>query len=117
MLIIEQFKTPVDVNESKLKGLLAAKLKIDYESIKDFSIVKKSLDARYKPDLFNVYSLCFSCSKEESLLKNKKIKNLKPYVLPKNYDPRSFYKEENSTKKIAVIGMGPAGLLCGLCLA
>ncbi|MBO4807889.1 MAG: FAD-dependent oxidoreductase [Lachnospiraceae bacterium] len=117
MLIIEQFKTPINVNETKLKGILAGKLRIDEDSIKDFSIVKKSLDARYKPDLFNVYSLAFSCPKEERLLNNKKIKNLKSYSKPKEYDPRAFFKEENSKKKIAVIGMGPAGLLCGLCLA
>ena len=117
MLIIEQFKTPIDVNESKLKDLLALKLKIDRDSIKDFSIVKKSLDARKKPELFNVYSLAFSCNKEGSLLKNKKIKNLKSYTLPKEYDPSEFYKDENSGAKIAVIGMGPAGLLCGICLA
>ena len=60
MLIIEQFKTPIDVNESKLKDLLALKLKIDSDSIKDFSIVKRSLDARKKPELYNVYSLAFS---------------------------------------------------------
>ena len=59
MLIIEQFKTPINVNETKLKGILAGKLRIDEDSIKDFSIVKKSLDARYKPDYLMFTVLLF----------------------------------------------------------
>lgn len=117
MLIIEQFKTPINADESDLQGMLARKLKVSPCSLSDFTIVKKSLDARNKPELFNVYSLAFSYSKEESLLKNKKIKNLKSYTKPKEYDPKMFFKDAYREKKVAVIGMGPAGLLCGLCLA
>ena len=76
MLIIEQFKTPITTDESDLQGMLARKLKVSPDSLRDFTIVKKSLDARNKPELFNVYSLAFSYSKEESLLKNKKINQI-----------------------------------------
>ena len=116
MIILEQFKVPVNSKDKDIKALLAHKLKLDNDKIKDFCIRRRSIDARYKPDIYYVYSISFSCPDEEKLLKNKKIKNLKPFEAPKIYKPENF-KSDNKDKITAVVGMGPAGLFCALCLA
>ena len=116
MIILEQFKVPVNSKDKDIKVLLAHKLKLDNDKIKDFCIRRRSIDARYKPDIYYVYSISFSYPDEEKLLKNKKIKNLKPFEAPKIYKPENF-KSDNIDKKTAVVGMGPAGLFCALCLA
>lgn len=59
-----------------------------------FKIVKKSLDARDKNNIFWLYSIAFSSEEE--------------FILPKKY-----LKIKNPPK-IAVIGSGPAGLFCAV---
>lgn len=115
MLIIDQFKTPISTKESELKIILASKLKINIDSIKDIKIIKKSIDARKKPEVFYVYSIAFHTDNEGKLLKKNKDLRLfeeKEYKIPSdvNYD---ISKEGRPV----VIGAGPAGLFCGLILA
>ncbi len=94
--------------------------------IRDLSILRESIDARKKGDLWILYSVAVSCDQEEKVLK-KHLKNVDPYC------PAEFVIPENSrkipgsdaNKKVlspVVIGAGPAGLFaayylakCGLC--
>ncbi|MDE6868529.1 MAG: hypothetical protein K2J83_05250 [Clostridia bacterium] len=79
------------IGESEQKLLQIAKKKLP--SVKRFSIIKKSLDARDKGNIFWVYSIAFSDDDEEV--------------------ERPFEKLANPPK-VAVIGSGPAGLFCAL---
>ena len=57
MIKVDQIKLSVYENESKLKDIVAKKLRINSSDIKDYSILKKSVDARKKPDVYFVYSI------------------------------------------------------------
>ena len=62
---------------SKLQKKAAKLLGISVEDFTQFTIVKRSLDARKKPNLFVLYTVRFSCRRESEVLKrNRKNKNL-----------------------------------------
>ena len=82
--------------------------------ISDFSILKKSLDAREKNDIKYVYSVSLKTDDktEKNLLK--KHKNIseykvKPYHIPLN--------KKAADSDIVIVGMGPAGLFSALILS
>ena len=62
--------------------------------VKYFKIIKKSLDARDKSNIFWVYSIAFS-REEES-------------------EPKPIYQKIADTPKVVIVGSGPAGLMCAL---
>ena len=51
MIRISQIKLPVEHNEAQLYQKVEKSLKIKKEQINKLEIVKKSIDARKKPDL------------------------------------------------------------------
>lgn len=116
MLKVDQIKLSVNDSESKLKGIIAHKLKVNENAIKDFSILKKSIDARKKPDVYYVFSVIVSLSKDDEkriLAKCKKDNNINPYK-PMVYTIPKLNKESDSP---IVIGAGPAGLFAAYILA
>lgn len=67
-------------NTKEIQKKLAAKLHIRPEEITEMQIVKKSIDARKKPELFLNYTVAFTGRNEEDILKhNRKNKNLSKY--------------------------------------
>ena len=87
-------KMPVTATESDLL-LKASKLSgIPKDKIKHFKIVKKSLDARDKNNIFYNYSLEVSSKIEK--------------------ESEKFYKTVNGKPTVLVVGAGPAGLFCAL---
>ena len=97
-----------------LKALILKYLKIAEAELLDFKIVKKSLDARKKPNLYHVFSVDVTLKNEAHVLK-KKIKNIniineKPYILP------ALSKKPLKNPPI-IIGFGPAGIFCAYILA
>lgn len=83
-------------------------------------IVRKSLDARKKPELFYSYSIVFECRREEEILRrNRKNRNLS------RYEPKPdvmelvnrIRGEERERPHVLIVGSGPAGLMCGYFLA
>ena len=62
--------------------------------VKYFKIIKKSLDARDKSNIFWVYSIAFS-REEES-------------------EPKPIYQKIADPPKVVIVGSGPAGLMCAL---
>lgn len=87
---LDNVKLNVGESEDKLIGLAKRKLK---GKLKYFKILKKSLDARDKNNIFWVYSIAFSDEAEEEKPPLKKLKNAPSAV---------------------IIGSGPAGLFCAL---
>ncbi|MBR6344200.1 MAG: FAD-dependent oxidoreductase [Lachnospiraceae bacterium] len=128
MLTINQLKINTDKiigqeNELKIiKKALSEKIKTDGGLISDLRILKKSLDARKKPELNYIYTVCFKVPDKhrDRLLKNSKL-NISEYK-PAIYKYPEISKEnaEVSLRKYGrpvIIGSGPAGYMCGYMLA
>lgn len=127
MITINQLKTEI-VFDDKDSGIIDSKeilkkkaaktLGIRPREILEISILKHSIDARKKPQLFHVYTLGVELTNkgnEEKAVRQCKNKNAafsssKPYVFP-----ASGQKELKEPP--VIIGMGPAGLFCGYMLA
>ena len=119
MIEIQQIKLPIDkAEESAIKIKCAKKLHIPPTEIKKLQIIKKSVDARHKPDLFFIFSCVICVDNEDHLLKKaKKDTTIKKYE-PEVYQP--FYNGKNSISKEpspVIIGAGPAGLFAAYLLA
>lgn len=92
----------------------AKRLRINEKDITGFTILKKSIDARKKPEVFLLYQIAVSVSTDEQrLLHNHHLKNISEYH-PKTYQLKSGSKRE---KRPVIVGLGPAGLFAGLILA
>lgn len=111
MLKIDNVKLPIDLDENALKNEVA---KISgCKSINDFKILKKSIDARDKNDIFYVYSVAFSTQNEEKLINS----NIKVYNQPIDTIDELIKGIKWTGKPPIVVGMGPAGLFLSLSLA
>lgn len=116
MLRIRQIKIEVTKFSNEiLKEAISKKLRIDLSLITSFRIVKESLDARNKNEIFYVYEVDVSVKNEENVLKKVHSQDIfiapnEEYVLP---------KEGNVTLKDRpiIVGSGPAGLFTGYLLA
>lgn len=114
MIRINQVKLPVEHTSDALHKKVQELLK--YKGPMDVEIVKRSLDARKKPQLFYVYVVDVSVpEKEESKLlrrcHNNRIQKIEPvkYEFP--------VKQYEGKARPVIVGMGPAGLFCGYVLA
>ncbi|MBQ8327410.1 MAG: FAD-dependent oxidoreductase [Lachnospiraceae bacterium] len=113
MIRITQCK--VRISGQDLKKKAAEILKVPVQEIIELHIVKQSIDARKKPDLFYVYTLDCKLKnvKEENLVK--KLKNKDVCVVDEFI--YQFPKVTKKGQRPIIIGTGPAGLFCGYMLA
>jgi len=65
MLRIDQIKIRVSDKQPDLQKAVCSKLKISDSEIIDIGIIRRSLDARKKPELYYVFSLSVSCRNED----------------------------------------------------
>ena len=115
MIRVSQLKLPVEHSEEQFYQKIEKSLKIKKDQIKKLQIVKKSIDARKKPDISIVYSVDVWVDKEEKILKHSGNKNAvcvkeKKYKVPEHGTERFNHRP-------VVIGAGPAGLFCAYLLA
>ena len=116
MIRIQQLKLPIRHTEADLKARILKKLGIREDAMISYEIRKQSIDARKKPELFYVYTADVNVRKEAALKKKKKQSDIlflekeKPYKITVQNDRRP-------DERPVIIGMGPAGLFCGLELA
>ena len=130
MIKINQLKLGVTESVVKLKLFSAKVLKIEPKDIETLEVVKRSIDARKKPDIFFSYTVMIGTSlgedKEKKLVeklrnRNVSIEGTVSYREPKLNDVicgvprREFFKEENN--RPVVVGFGPAGMFAALILA
>ncbi len=124
MLRMQQIKIPVthmskDEELKKLGKKVASLLRIPEDKIKELQIIRRSVDARKKPDLYYVYTVDIAAEHEGSLLKaaskgkDKDKIMLSPAV---NYHFPAV-PEGAMCPRILVVGSGPAGLFCTYYLA
>lgn len=113
MIRLNRLKLDYRHTEEELLKSAAKKLQINPKDILSYTILKKSIDARHKPDILYEYTLSIKLNNEAGILKgNKNIKKNeeKPYIF-------AVTGLEKLNKPPVIIGSGPAGLFCGLMLA
>ncbi|KPZ27936.1 Uncharacterized protein ALO56_04492 [Pseudomonas viridiflava] len=117
MLRITELKLPIDHPDEDLRPALLQRLGIDSSELLDFTLFKRSYDARKKSsELCFIYTIDFQVSDEEALLR--KFANDR-HVGPA---PDVSYKvvghaPEGLTERPIVVGFGPCGIFAGLLLA
>lgn len=115
MIRINEIKLSLDSDKNELKKAVLSILRINEEQLKDYKIVKKSVDARKKDNVFFTYSVNAEVSGDEAEIikkaKSKKVIEAKlpervviPAIIPNKFRP-------------VVIGFGPAGMFSALLLA
>lgn len=116
MILIQQVKVAV---ESDSMEILIQKIShicgVGADEISRLKVVKRSIDARKKPEVWIVYALAFSCGKKEpDILKRLQKKKIAASV----YAPKE-YRIPSATSVLppVVIGAGPAGLFAAYALA
>lgn len=114
MLRINQLKLPVEHTPGQLKKKIIKTLQIKENELKSYTVRKKSLDARKKPELYYVYSVDVSLAGEAAVLKRSKGNVQKAEKI--RYRIPDYGKERMSLRPV-VIGSGPAGLFCAYLLA
>ena len=120
MLRINQMKVAMGTDESILIRKAADLLKINISDIAKLQIVKRSIDARKKPEIFLNYAVDVELaesvvSKEEKIAKRFQ-PNQVSVVTEKKYEFPASGDSEMMHRPV-VVGMGPAGLFCAYFLA
>ncbi|MCM1038506.1 MAG: FAD-binding protein [Ruminococcus sp.] len=120
MIRISNLKIPVSHTEEELESKAAAVLHVKKEDIQSWHIVKKSTDARRKPDIYFIYTIDvkLKSDNEKTVLHHVRSKttvqiseaNDIPYVFP-------VTGSLQAAKRPVIIGSGPAGLFCAYFLA
>ena len=133
MIKISNIKLSIYADEAVLREKVFKLLKLtkfygsDESAKLPIRILKKSLDARSKPELFYVYSVAVECDKkiEDRVLGYTKLKNVSKYNEEKynpiidneiNIDNKRF-EDADRESDVVVVGAGPAGLFCAYILA
>src|SRR5476649_1126895 len=117
MLRITELKLPIDHPEEDLRPALLQRLGIDSEQLLDFTLFKRSYDARKKSsELCFIYTIDFEVRDEAALLH--KLSNDR-HLTPA---PDISYKvvgqaPEGLVERPIVVGFGPCGIFAGLLLA
>lgn len=115
MIRINQLKLPVAHDKQDLLEKAAKTLKLPLKEIRSLRIVKQSVDARKKPDIYYIYSVEVETAKEDHVLHRAKNPNV-----TKGGEKKYCFPSQGAQKLLSppvIIGTGPAGLFCGLMLA
>lgn len=108
MIKITNIKIKADLSDDELFEKIYKKYKINKNDVTERRIIKKSIDARNKADIFYNYSVELECRNEN------KIKNVQ---IVKKEEPFKIIVNRKSSKRPVIIGAGPAGLFSALTLA
>ena len=115
MIRIREIAMPPEHNPAQLSFEAARLLKVSNSKIKRMKIVRRSIDARKKPDVKVVYTIDVAVDGNEN--KILKFSGCKRAAIA----PISYYKPPKavatSEKRPVVVGFGPAGMFCALILA
>lgn len=137
MIHIGQLKIPVEKvmaeasKQDLKKGIISAgetavikryiekKLKIKQSDIKEFTVLKKSVDARKKEQIFFIYQVDFCTDNEKKVLSRYKKNDVTIKNEKKENDTadNTVVAEKNTSEKIVIAGFGPAGLFAAYELA
>lgn len=131
MIVINQVKTEIIFknqtfnnvsemidNKEYLKQKVSKLLKINIHEIKSIEILKHSIDARKKPQIFQVYTLgvcLLDKIQEDKIVKRCKNSNISCTAAVNYQFPKPG--TQSMIRRPVIIGMGPAGIFCAYMLA
>ncbi len=115
MIQITQLKLPYQHSVADLEYKIRKILKLSGNQKFTYEIVKKSIDARKKPELYLVYSVLVSCENENGIVK--KAKNNSVSIAKTKYYQLPASGEQELDNPPLIIGAGPAGLFAAFVLA
>ena len=115
MIRLRQIKLSINDDTELLRKNCAKKLKVADRDIISIKINKRSIDARYKPDLYYIYEVDVKINNEDKILKSINNKDIFK-VVDEKYEIDKL-KNTNSNAKIVIVGSGPAGLFCAYVLS
>jgi len=113
MIKVNQIKLHMDHSEDELRQKIAKTIRRDANSF-SYTIAKKSIDSRKKPELFYVYSVYVETEKEAQIVKASK-PNLISFANKETYQPPKS-GEQLLNHRPVVIGCGPSGLFAAYLL-
>lgn len=120
MIRINQVKIKTEHTGEQLRKKAAEMLRVPAEQIKELQIVRQSIDARKKPEIFYSYVLEVQVPNEDRVLQALKRKKGSSDQISK-ITPVEYRFPESGKQKveapIVIVGTGPAGLFCGYYLA
>lgn len=116
MIRIRQVKVPIiDDNDMCIKKKISNKLNIDNSLINNYKIIKKSIDARDKSNIFYVYELDVLVSDEDKIIRRNKSSDI--FISPIEEYKFEVTGTNKLDNRIVIVGAGPCGLFCGYLLA
>jgi len=115
MIRIRDIQLPPEHNVNQLRFEAAQMLKVSASKVRGVKIVRRSVDARKKPDVKIVYTIDVMVDgNEEKLIRKSGCKKA-------SVAPISYYKPPKTNvspdKRPVVVGFGPAGMFAALILA
>ncbi|HCO19148.1 MAG TPA: hypothetical protein DIT39_06025, partial [Tissierellales bacterium] len=114
MLRVPEIKLSLAQNERQLPEILSRTLGIRTDEIREWSIYKKSIDARKKDMISFVYSVDLQVDNEDKMLKRLSKKGvIKAESISFKYTPTA---EKDSIRPV-IVGTGPSGIFAGMVLA
>jgi len=116
MLRLTEVPLPLDHPESALRAAILSRLNISPEDLLDFSIFRRSYDARKKSAILLIYTFDISVKNERQVLDRLKSDR---HVGPSPDTSYHFVAKapEGFSERPVVIGSGPCGIFAGLILA
>ncbi len=117
MIRIRQLKVKIPHTKEEIEDKIRKKLSLSEEEAFSWQITRQSLDARKKPDLYDVYTVEVTL-RDESRFKKRVARDADfDFCTP----ARAYVYQASGTRPLrsrpVVIGTGPAGLFCGYALA
>ncbi len=114
ILRLREIPLALDEAESILPSKIAAILKVAVSEIVDWTIVRKGIDARRKPNVLRIYTVDFTVTNAAEIYELNKQNTCLVTVSRPTCEPLIRISQK---PKVLVVGMGPAGIFAALQLA
>jgi len=117
-LIWSDLRLPVDLDETEIPYFMAKKMKTSPESLKNWRILRRSIDARKKPQIYYVYTIEFFLDAPWPEIRRAmaRVSQLKEKPASQEYRLKNKPDKKLVTRPI-VVGTGPAGYFAACLLA
>ncbi len=119
MIRLNQIKINTNIkDQDKALGSKLLKM-LKLKDLPEYTIVRKSIDARKKPELFFVYSVDIDLDEKKLGSEAKKKLKISPYddISYKWPEGKAGKNVGEGLTRPVIVGMGPAGLMCAYMLA
>lgn len=111
MKLLTELKVKLNYKEKEIFDAIEKKYDLKQTDIISYVIVRESLDARKKPNIFMSLNVAVEVINQK-LAKLSKCQNITPLL-----DGLKYEKLNLKTKRPIIVGFGPAGMFAGLTLA